>query len=191
MLSGRIARALIRVLDRIPVKSESNANIPADLLIGHRGEKDAYFYLRRNGYVIVARNYRTARHRGEIDLIGWDKDVLCFIEVKTRATRDVKPAEAAVDRNKRHDLRIVVGDYLRTLPRRQYPEPPPWRFDVITVYYDKKLSTDSSGSRPRVKMGQSRHLAKAARCRAPLHGVHHLRLCHPTFELFQNVALSS
>lgn len=191
MLSGRIARALIRVLDRIPGKSESNANVPVHLLIGKRGEEDAYFYLRRKGYVMVARNYRTARHRGEIDLIGWDRDVLCFIEVKTRTTRDVKPAEAAVDRNKRHDLRIVIGDYLRTLPHRQFPEPPAWRFDVITVYYEKELSTDSSGSRHRVKMGQIPHLAKAARCGVPLHGLQDLRLCHPTFELFQNVALSS
>jgi putative endonuclease len=46
--------------------------------------------------------------------------VLCFIEVKTRTTRDVKSAEAAVDRKKRHDLRAVIRDYLSTLPRRQY-----------------------------------------------------------------------
>jgi len=52
MLSGRITRTLIRVLDRIPSKSESNANIPAHLLIGQRGEKDAYFYLRRKGHVM-------------------------------------------------------------------------------------------------------------------------------------------
>ena len=86
--------------------------------------------------MIVARNYRTARHHGEIDLIGWDKDVLCFIEVKTRTTRDVKPAEAAVDRKKRHDLKIVIRDYLRSLPLRQFPELPQWRFDLLTVYYD-------------------------------------------------------
>ena len=92
---------------------------------------------------MVARNHRTARHRGEIDLIGWDKDVLCFIEVKTRTTRDVKPAEAAVDRKKRSDLRTVIRDYLRTLPRRQFPEAPAWRFDVVTVYYDKVRSGSS------------------------------------------------
>ena len=111
---------------------------------------------------MVVRNYRTARHHGEIDLIGWDKDVLCFIEVKTRTTRDVKPAEAAVDRKKRHDLRAVIRDYLRTLPRRQYPESPAWRFDVLTVYYGKPT------------LGSSDH-----------------RAATPTFELFQNAALSS
>ena len=85
---------------------------------------------------MVARNFRTARHPGEIDLIGWDKDVICFIEVKTRTTRDVKPAEAAVDRAKRRAIRIVIGDYLRLLPKRMFPEPPQWRFDVVTIYYE-------------------------------------------------------
>src|SRR5262249_3377616 len=115
---------------------------------------DAYFYLRRRGYVMIARNHSTARHHGEIDLIGWHKDMLCFVEVKTRTTRDVKPAEAAVDRQKRHDLKIVIRDYLRTLPVKQFPELPQWRFDVLTVYYERGSSL-------------------------------------PTFELFQNVRLSS
>jgi len=36
------------------------------------GEEEAYFYLRKLGYVMVARNYRSARRQGEIDLIGWE-----------------------------------------------------------------------------------------------------------------------
>jgi Holliday junction resolvase-like predicted endonuclease len=56
--------------------------------------------------------------------------VLCFIEVKTRTTRDVKPA-ATADRKKRHDIRVVIRDYLRT-----FPELPQWRIDVVTVYYE-------------------------------------------------------
>ena len=152
MLAGRITQSALHLLDRI--SRNGAVEIPAHLRTGRRGEEDAYFYLRTRGYVMVARNYRTARHHGEIDLIGWDKDVLCFVEVKTRTTRAVKPAEAAVDRKKRRDLKIVIRDYLRSIPAKQSSEPPQWRFDVVTVYYDQ-----SSG--------------------------------RPTFELFQNAALSS
>lgn len=138
MLSACITQAILRGLDRLTPKSANEA--PAHLRTGRRGEEDAYFYLRQKGYIIIARNFRTARHRGEIDLIGWDcgnkEDTLCFIEVKTRTTRDVKPAAAAVDRKKRHDLRVVIRDYLRSLPRRQFPHQPQWRFDVVTVYYE-------------------------------------------------------
>jgi putative endonuclease len=85
---------------------------------------------------MVARNFRSPHHRGEIDLIGWDEDVLCFIEVKTRTTRDVKPAEAAVDRKKRRAIRFVASQYLRSLPEQYLPEPLRTRFDVLSVYYE-------------------------------------------------------
>ncbi len=80
---------------------------------------------------MIARNYRSPKRRGEIDLIGWENDVLCFVEVKTRTTHDVKPAEAAVDHDKQRELAGMAREYLRYL-RVQ----PPWRFDIITVYYD-------------------------------------------------------
>ncbi|MGA7909790.1 MAG: YraN family protein [Candidatus Sulfotelmatobacter sp.] len=80
---------------------------------------------------MVARNFRSPRCRGEIDLIGWERDVLCFIEVKSRTTRDVKPGEAAVDRHKRRELGMVIRDYLRRLPPSCQ-----WRFDVVSVYYE-------------------------------------------------------
>ncbi len=108
---------------------------PSHQRTGRRGEEEAYFYLRRLGYVMVARNFRSPRRRGEIDLIGWDKEVLCFIEVKTRTTRDVKPAEAAVDRDKRQELAAVAREYLRRLPLSCQ-----WRFDVVSVYYENHSS---------------------------------------------------
>src|SRR5438270_12785873 len=121
MLSGRMTQIALSLLDRITAKNTSPQATAAHLRTGRRGEEDAYFYLRRRGYVMVARNYRTARHHGEIDLIGWDKDVLCFVEVKTRTTRDVKPAAAAVDRKKRRDIKTVSRDYLRSLPKKHFP----------------------------------------------------------------------
>lgn len=109
-----------------------NKNEPEHLRTGRRGEELAYFYLRKYRYIIVARNFRTPWHKSELDLVGWNEGVLCFIEVKSRTTREVAPAEAAVDAEKRHDLRRVARHYLR-----QLPENTPARFDIVTVYFDK------------------------------------------------------
>ena len=102
--SGRFTQAAVWALDWVAERTLPSEDIPMHQRTGRRGEEAAYFYLRRLGYVMVARNFRSSRRRGEIDLIGWDKDVLCFIEVKTRTTHDVKPAEAAVDRDKQRGL---------------------------------------------------------------------------------------
>ncbi len=135
MSSGRLTHATVRALDWLGEHVLPAEKRPEHQRTGQRGEEDAYFYLRRRGYVMVGRNFRSPHARGEIDLIGWDKDVLCFIEVKTRTTRDVKPAEAAVDRDKQRSLTAVARDYLRHIPLSCQ-----WRFDVVSVYYDLQSS---------------------------------------------------
>jgi putative endonuclease len=135
MLSGRLTHVTIRILDWIAGRTLSADNRAEHLRTGQRGEEAAYFYLRRNGYIIVARNFRSPNRRGEIDLIGWHCDTLCFVEVKTRTSHDVKPAEAAVDRDKRRELLAVAREYLRHLPPSC-----PWRLEVISVYYDQGAS---------------------------------------------------
>ena len=135
-MSGRLTHLALRVLDRIASNTLPHSRIPPHQKTGQRGEEAAYFHLRRLGYVMVARNYRSAGCRGEIDLIGWDRDVLCFVEVKTRTTRDVKPAEAAVDYSKQRELARTARQYLRHIPRSCQ-----WRFDVVSVYYDQTASS--------------------------------------------------
>ncbi|MBZ5569523.1 MAG: YraN family protein [Acidobacteriia bacterium] len=137
-MKGRVVEKVAHALDRAAevIGRENPERLPQHLLTGRRGEDDAYFYLRRLGYVMVARNWRSPRHRGELDLVGWDGDVLCFIEVKTRTTRDVKPAEAAVDEEKRRDLGAVARDY-----RRRVAGNPALRFDVVSVYYATKVTS--------------------------------------------------
>jgi putative endonuclease len=103
------------------------------MVTGRRGEEEAYFYLRRNGYVLVARNYRSPRRRGELDLVGWDGETLCFVEVKTRTTRDVKPAEAAVDAEKQQELVAVAREFMRRVPASSF------RFDVLSIYLEKDV----------------------------------------------------
>ncbi len=130
MSTGHLTRAALRALDWTATKTFPPEQTAVHLRTGRRGEEEAYFYLRRRGYTIIARNFRSPRHRGEIDLVGWDGGVLCIIEVKTRTTRDVKPAEAAVDRDKRRQLVLVARDFLRQMP------PCTWRFDVLAIYYE-------------------------------------------------------
>lgn len=121
-------RLVLRVLDRItPARRRA-----VHLATGSRGEEEAYFHLRRLGYVMVARNFRSPRRRGELDLVGWDGDTLCFVEVKTRTTRDVKPAEAAVDDDKQRELALMAGEYMRRMEQK-----PQFRFDVVSVYYER------------------------------------------------------
>lgn len=131
MFSGQITQAAIRTLDWLAGRILPIDERPAHQRTGTRGEEAAYFHLRKLGYVVVARNFRTPRCRGEIDLISWDHEVLCFVEVKTRTSHDVKSAESAVDRHKRREIAQVAREYRRRLP----PECQ-WRFDIVSVYYD-------------------------------------------------------
>jgi putative endonuclease len=142
MFSGRPTRAVLRLLDWIADHTLPAEKIAPHHRTGRRGEEAAYFYLRRLGYTMVARNFRSPRCRGEIDLIGWEDDVLCFVEVKTRTTRDVKTGVAAVDRHKRREVAAVVREYLRRLPPSCQ-----WRFDVVSVYYET-----SKASQPQIEV---------------------------------------
>lgn len=103
------------------------------LVTGRQGEEAAFFYLRRQGYIVVARRYRSAMRPGDIDLIAWDGGTLCFVEVKTRTSRQIASAESSVDEGKRRTLRNLAQVYLRPLTPR-----PPSRFDILSVYYSKK-----------------------------------------------------
>jgi putative endonuclease len=148
MLPAAVTRTIVRSLDWVARHTLPSDKRPEHQRTGRRGEEDAYFHLRKLGYLMVARNYRTPRHRGEIDLIGWDRDVLCFIEVKTRTSHDVKPAEAAVDRHKRREIAQVARDYLRHLPLECQ-----WRFDIVSVYYDGR------SRRPQIEVFRNASLA--------------------------------
>ena len=143
-----VTRSLVRSLDWLILRVFPADKKPGHLRTGLRGEEDAYFHLRKLGYVMVARNYRSPRYRGEIDLIGWDQDVLCFVEVKTRRTQDVKTAEAAVDRHKRREIAQVAREYLR-----RQPPACQWRFDIVSVYYDGR------NPRPLIEVFQNASLA--------------------------------
>jgi len=122
----------------IEAAAQRRVSEPAHLATGRRGELSAFFYLRRHGYTVVARGWRSGRLRGDIDLIAWNDDTLCFIEVKTRTTRDVATAEAAVDEDKRRTLRRLARSYMRQLPGKEIAA----RFDILSIYLEKEKAAE-------------------------------------------------
>ena len=94
--------------------------------LGKRGEQAAVGYLRRGGYEIVERNVRS--RLGEIDLIARHREVLVFVEVKTRSSGEFAPPELSVDRKKRRKLYDLAQAYLG-----KQAEPVNCRFDVLGV----------------------------------------------------------
>jgi putative endonuclease len=110
---------------------------------GVRGETYAYWYLRRHGYVVVARNFTRPDVKGEIDIVGYDGPVLAFVEVKTRvATEPGRPRpEEAVNEDKRRYLVRMARQFLRA--RRV--DSPSCRFDVLAI-------ETRAGTRPEVRL---------------------------------------
>lgn len=127
---GALERALTG-LDWLATRRGRSRDLPAHLLTGVDGEEAAYFYLRRKGYTVVARRWSAGNVPGDLDLIAWDGQMLCFFEVKTRTAHDMTPAEVAVDLHKRRTLRRLARNYIRQLPGESAPQA---RFDVISVY---------------------------------------------------------
>ena len=119
-------------LDRQAMRKAVSPRRVAHLTTGLRGEDAAYFYLRHLGYIIVARRWRNSRLRGDVDLIGWDGETLCFIEVKTRSSRAFLPAEVAVDSEKRKMLYRMAQEYIRQMENFDQIS---MRFDVVSVYF--------------------------------------------------------
>ena len=136
-IAAKLTRLTLRALDSFARLLPGKDSTPQHLQIGRRGEEAAYFYLREHGYVIIARNYRSPRSRSELDLVGWDGETLCFIEVKTRSTRAVLPAEAAVDAEKQRDLSRVAREFLHKIEGD-----PPFRFDIVSVYLEAGEAPD-------------------------------------------------
>jgi len=96
-------------------------------LLGNRGERAAARHLRRKGYRILARQYRS--RWGEIDLVAIDGETVVFVEVKTRRSHAAgTPAEAVTPAKQAQLTRLALAflKQYRLLERRA-------RFDVVAI----------------------------------------------------------
>jgi len=117
-------------------------------ILGTKGEEYARAYLEQKGYRIVAanfilpvgRNLRGAVLNAEIDLVAYDGDILCFVEVKTRASDWFAPPQVNVNRRKQRQISRAARAYRRMFGL----ETAPYRYDVVTVVLP--ASEDRSGA---------------------------------------------
>ncbi len=123
----------LQKMDALTKRRRRIPGVAAHLATGEQGEREALFYLRRMGYTIVASRWKSPKLWGDVDLVGWDGDSLCFVEVKTRTGRDGMTAESAVDRDKQEMVRKMARAYLRGFPGKLRADITV-RFDVVSVY---------------------------------------------------------
>jgi len=95
--------------------------------LGQKGEELALRFLKKNGYRIIQTNYSCKL--GEVDIIAQEKDVLVFVEVKTRTSMAFGPPQLAVTPTKQHQLSKVALYFLK----EKRIEDPKARFDVVAI----------------------------------------------------------
>ena len=118
---------LLALLDSLRDKRRQQLWTPTQAT-GRRGEDLAHRYLRGQGYVVVARNYRLSAGDAEADIIAWDGDTLVIVEVKTRESDAYGPPDRAIDEDKRRALQRVAREYSRKTGKI-----PQVRCDVVNV----------------------------------------------------------
>lgn len=118
-------------------KTVSPRSVASHLALGRRGEELAAAYLQRAGYGIVAANFSLPVGRNrvgalvnvEIDLVAYEGETLCFVEVKSRASDWFAPPEANVDRRKQRQIARAARAYRRMFDLGGEP----FRYDVVAV----------------------------------------------------------
>lgn len=78
--------------------------------VGSWGERLAQKFLEENGYTILETNWRSF-HK-EVDIIAQKGSTIVFVEVKTRTTTFINPAEA-VNRQKQQFLLSAANSYIK------------------------------------------------------------------------------
>jgi len=124
----------------------------AHIALGATGEQLAVAYLERHGFDIVATNVhlpigRSRRNQiinAEIDIIAYEADTLCFVEVKTRRSDWFAAPEANVDLRKQRQITRAARRYRRLLNLRATA----YRYDVVTVI----LPDEASHIPPRIEL---------------------------------------
>ena len=94
---------------------------------GKSGEDQAARYLKKNGYQVLCRNYRS--RFGEIDIIARDAETIVFVEVKSRRTSSYGHPKYAITYAKQEKISKTALYYLKENGQSNSKA----RFDVVTI----------------------------------------------------------
>ncbi len=97
------------------------------LLEGRRGERCACRYLMRLGFDVLARRFKG--RAGEIDIVAFEEEILVFIEVKTRKSREFGEPWEFVDWEKQQRLRRTAEEFIARCDLGRFT----YRFDIVSV----------------------------------------------------------
>ena len=101
-------------------------------LLGQKGEDLAADHLKKSGFRILFRNWKWGKH--EIDIIADNRDLIVFVEVKTRTDDFQMHPRTAVTTEKQKSIIYAADGYLQKFNINKES-----RFDVITII--KKTET--------------------------------------------------
>ncbi len=94
--------------------------------LGKLGEEKAKHFLQKKGYNILAQNWTIGQ--AEIDIIAEFKDILIFVEVKTRTSDTLQAPEMAITKKKAKLLARAANAYVIKAEHEGEV-----RFDVISI----------------------------------------------------------
>ncbi|HEY9403925.1 MAG TPA: YraN family protein [Pyrinomonadaceae bacterium] len=154
----KLPAIISRIFDKTGEPARGGKSVPAvapHIALGERGEALAAAHLERAGYALVAanfelpvgRNLRGAIVNAEIDLVAYEGETLCFVEVKTRASDWFAAPEQNVDRRKQRQITRAARVYRRTFGLKHTP----YRYDVVSVILPP-ATDDEPAPNPRIEL---------------------------------------
>ncbi len=120
----------MKLIEKILSKNSYTKNKKTAVSIGALGEEAAALAIKKKGYKIIERNYRTKM--GEIDLIAKDGEYTCFVEVRLRKTNDYGSPADTIGQEKQR--KIIKTATIYAIENNIYDTP--IRFDVVLINAD-------------------------------------------------------
>jgi len=120
----------VKFIEKLLSKNSYNKEKTTAVSIGNIGEETAVKALKKQGYKIIERNYRTKM--GEIDIIAKDGEYTAFVEVRLRKNNNFGTPADTIDARKQQ--KIINTAQIYAVTNGIYDTP--MRFDAVLINAD-------------------------------------------------------